>query len=144
MGKYEVPDLRAIARFVWPTARRREKFRKSWGRVGDADGWLSTTLFDLRRKGHPCVLDDKTWRDLELAAFFRQLDTTVTKPGSQYLYDQLRTFVFDSDVQTERYATHLALVRDARLREALQLALSPTRGRLRRLHCGSAVRATSV
>jgi hypothetical protein len=119
------PDLRAIARFISPTTRRREAFRKSWGRVGDADGWLSTTLFDLRRAGNPCALDDKTWRDLELAAVFHQLDTTVTKPGSQYLYNWLRTFDFDSDIQTERYATCVVLVRDARLREALQLALSP-------------------
>lgn len=119
------PGLRAIARFVSSTARRREEFQKSWGRVGNADGWLSSTLFDLRRMGNPCVLDDKTWRDLELAVFFRQLDTTVTKPGSQYLYNQLRTFEFVSAIQTERYATYLALVRDARLREALQLALSP-------------------
>jgi len=71
------------------------------------------------------VLDDKTWRDLELAAFFHQLDTTVTKPGSQYLYNQLRTFEFDSDIQSERYATYLVLARDDRLREALQLALAP-------------------
>jgi MutS domain V len=119
------PDPRAIARFVSPSARRREQFRKSWGRVGDADGWLSATLFDLRRDGKPCVLDDKTWRDLELAAFFHQLDTTVTKPGSQYLYNQLRTFEFDSDIQTERYATYRKLASDARLREALQLALTP-------------------
>jgi hypothetical protein len=119
------PDLRAIALFVSPTARRRERFRKSWGRVGDGDGWLSTTLFDLRRIGNPCVLDDKTWRDLELPAIFHQLDTTATKPGGQYLYNQLRTFEFDTDIQTERYATYLVLGRDAHLREALQLALSP-------------------
>ncbi|MGH8320218.1 MAG: MutS-related protein [Steroidobacteraceae bacterium] len=118
------PDFRAIARLVSPTARRREKFRKSWGCVGDADGWLATTLFDLRRTGNPSALDDKTWRDLELAAFFHQLDTTVTKPGSQYLYNQLRTFEFDSNVSAERYATYRLLARDERLREALQLALS--------------------
>lgn len=118
------PDLRAIARFASPGARKREKFRKCWGRVGNADGWLSSALFDLRRNGNSSVLDDKTWRDLELSPLFRQLDTTVTKPGSQYLYNQLRTFEFNSGIQTERYATYLTLARDARLREALQLALS--------------------
>ena len=120
-----LPDPRAIARLVSPTARRRDKFRKAWGSVGEADGWLSSALFDLRRARNPCVLDDKTWRDLELAAFFRQLDTTVTKAGSQYLYDKLRTFDFDSDIQAGRYASYLVLMRDTRLREALQLALSP-------------------
>jgi hypothetical protein len=118
------PDLRAIARLVFPSARRREAFRRSWGRVGEGDGWLSTTFFDLRRAENPCVLDEKTWRDLELAAFFRQLDTTVTKPGSQYLYNSLRSFDFDGDNQSQRYATYLALMKDARLREELQLALS--------------------
>ena len=68
------PDFGAIARLVSPTARRREKFRKLWGCVGDGDGWLSTTLFDLRRNENPCAVDDKTWRDLELGAFFQQLD----------------------------------------------------------------------
>ncbi|MGH8218929.1 MAG: MutS-related protein [Steroidobacteraceae bacterium] len=118
------PDFRAIARFVSPAARRRERFRKSWGSVGDADGWLATRLFDLQRTTTSRTLDDKTWRDLELATLFHRLDTTITKPGSQYLYNQLRTLEFDSDVPAERYATHRLLVRDARLREALQLALS--------------------
>ena len=79
MASIRFPDFQAIARFLSPTARRREKFRKSWGCVGDADGWLSTRLFDLKRSSNPQVLDDKTWRDLELAALFHQLDTTVTQ-----------------------------------------------------------------
>jgi hypothetical protein len=118
------PDIRAVTRFLSPTARRREKFRDSWGSVGDADGWLATRLFDLQRTGNSRALDDKTWRDLELAALFHQLDTTVTKPGSQYLYNQLRTFEFDPRISAARYATYRLLVKDARLREALQLALS--------------------
>jgi hypothetical protein len=124
MTSMRFPDFQAIARFFSLTARRRQKFRASWGCVGDADGWLATRLFDLQRVGNPRALDDKTWRDLELAAFFRQLDTTVTKPGSQYLYNQLRTYEFDADTSAGRYATYRLLMRDAPLREALQLALS--------------------
>jgi hypothetical protein len=118
-----LPKFRAIARFLSPAARRRERFRKSWGCIGDADGWLSTRLFDLQRTSNPQALEDKTWRDLELAALFHRIDTTVTKPGSQCLYNQLRTFEFASDVPAVRYATYRALMSDARLREALQLAL---------------------
>jgi len=115
------PGLLALARSLSPTARQRERFRRSWGRIGDADGWLATRLFDLQQAGNPGALDDKSWRDLELAPLFRQLDTTVSKPGSQYLYCQLRSFEFDSSAG--RYATYQLLARDARLREALQLAL---------------------
>ena len=118
-----LPDFRVVARFISPAARRRQKLRKSWGCVGDGDGWLATRLFDLRRADNPRALDDKTWRDLELASFFHQLDTTITKPGSQYLYNQLRTLESDSDAPVGRYATCRLLVRDARLREELQLAL---------------------
>jgi DNA mismatch repair ATPase MutS len=78
----------------------------------------------LQRSSNPRALDDKTWRDLELATLFHQLDTTVTKPGSQYLYNQLRTFELGSDESATRYATYRLLLKDARLREALQLALS--------------------
>ncbi|MGA7538063.1 MAG: hypothetical protein WBW93_04790, partial [Steroidobacteraceae bacterium] len=85
---------------------------------------MSTRLFDLQQSSNPRALDDKTWRDLELAALFHQLDTTVTKPGSQYLYNQLRTFEFDPDRSSVRYATYRLLLKDARLREALQLALA--------------------
>jgi hypothetical protein len=113
-----------MARFFSPAARRRGKFRKSWGRAGEAGGWLASRLFDLRLGSNPRTLDDKTWRDLELAAFFRQLDTTVTRPGSQYLYRQLRTYEFDADTSARRYAAYRLLATDAQLREKLQLALA--------------------
>ncbi len=118
------PVLELAIGALSPTARRRMRFRKAWGSVGDGDGWLATRLFDLQRMGNPRALDDKTWRDLEFAAFFHQLDTTVTKPGSQYLYKQLRTSEFEADTLARRYATYRLLLTDARLREALQLALS--------------------
>jgi hypothetical protein len=124
MAALRFPDLRAIGRLFSPTARRREALRRAWGRPGDADDWLVTRLFDLKRAGNPRALDDKTWRDLELPALFHELDTTVSKPGSQYLYNQLRTFEFDAHASAERYASYLLLGKDARLREALQLALS--------------------
>lgn len=118
------PGLRAIARVLSPTIRRRDGFRNSWGRIGDSDGWLSTRLFDLIRDDGAHVLDDKTWRDLELPTLFHQLDTTITRPGSQYLYHQLRTFEFGPDIPAERYRASRLLLSDARLREALQLTLS--------------------
>ena len=124
MASKEFPGLNAIVRVFSSSARRRAKFRKSWGRAGEADGWLASRLFALRREGNPRTLDDKTWRDLELAAFFRELDTTVTRPGSQYLYKQLRTYEFDADASAQRYATYRLLVTNAPQREELQLALA--------------------
>jgi hypothetical protein len=36
-------------------------------------------------------LDDRTWQDLDLDDVFRSLDYTVSEPGRQYLYHNLRT-----------------------------------------------------
>lgn len=124
MASKRFPGLDAIVRVFSPATQRRAEFRKSWGRAAEADGWLASRLFDLRREGNLRTVDDKTWRDLELAVLFRELDATVTRLGSQYLYNQLRTYEFDADTSAQRYATYRLLVTDAPLREELQLALA--------------------
>ena len=117
-----IPRFARVTGPFSPSARLRIRLRKAWGQVGDADGWLASRLFDLQRPSD--AVDDKTWADLELPALFRQVDTTLTRPGSQYLYRLLRTYDFDAGSMARRCATYHALATDAELREELQLALS--------------------
>ncbi len=117
-----IPRFARVTGPLSPSARLRMRLRKAWGQVGDADGWLASRLFDLQRPTD--AVDDKTWADLELPALFRQIDTTLTRPGSQYLYRLLRTYDFDADSMARRCAAYRALATDADLREELQLALS--------------------
>src|SRR5579862_3800655 len=87
-------QLAQAARALLPRSRRLARLRKLWGAVGDADSWLASRFFDLCPGGGAGAVDDRTWGDLELPAVFRQLDTTVTRLGSQCLYRQLRTYDF--------------------------------------------------
>lgn len=121
-SRMAIPRFARVTGPLFPSARLRIRLRKTWGQVGDADGWLASRLFDLQRPTQ--AVDDKTWADLELPALFRQIDTTVTRLGSQYLYRLLRTYDFDADSIARRCATYDALAADTELREGLQLALS--------------------
>lgn len=108
-----------------PTARRLAKIRSTWARTGAKDGWLATHYFDLTRGREGAdVVDDKTWKDLELPKIFADLDTTVTPIGSQVLLNWLRTYMTPSQGAAEQYAIYDALRRDKATREAIQLKLT--------------------
>lgn len=74
------------------------------------------------------TVDDQTWSDLDLDNVFAKIDRTVTAPGQQVLYDQMRTYAGDDAVLRERSRQHELLRRDATLREQIRAAL----GRLQR------------
>jgi len=122
MTRSRFPLFATLIEILSPRARRRASLRNSWGRAGDEDGWLASRYFDLQRERH-CV-DDKTWTDLELPGLFRQMDTTVTGVGRQYLYRLMRTYDFDVDALARRYTAYHVLGTEAPLREQLQLALT--------------------
>jgi hypothetical protein len=111
-----------------PTRPLLNAFRSTWGQVGSKDGWLVSRYFDLTRQHSPasCV-DDKTWRDLEFPKIFADMDTTVTPLGGQVLFRRLRTYVTSSDALSERYSVYETLRTDKRLREEIQLRLTPLR-----------------
>ncbi len=114
-----------LAARIDPRIGRRARLRAAWGQSGaQTNGWLARRFFELTqdRPGARWV-DDKSWDDLEFPKLFSVLNTTLTPPGGQCLYKQLRTYVSDADELRERYETCRALRDDAALREKLQLIL---------------------
>ena len=47
-------------------------------------------------------LDDQTWKDLNMEALFKRIDTTLTIPGQQVLYNTLRNISLDKEVINEK------------------------------------------
>ncbi len=69
--------------------KRDERARRA-ARAPDLDAARAyhDLLSDSDRAG---VIDERTWRDLDLDDVFCRMDFTVSEPGRQYLYHQLRT-----------------------------------------------------
>lgn len=99
--------------------------RARWGELGANDGWLASRYFEITRLGDGSrQVDDRTWKDLELPRIFAQLDSAVTRVGSQSLYRQLRTYHDDEASARAEYSALQTLRRDRRLRESIQLILA--------------------
>jgi hypothetical protein len=111
---------------ITPQRRRLEEFRERWGKGGSKDPWLASRYFELitARKDRSMYVDDRTWSDLEFPRIFADLDTTVTRLGSQYLYSQLRIYPDHPAMASEGYQTYRVLLADGSLRERIQLALA--------------------
>src|SRR5277367_5799251 len=94
-----VKKLVGFLAFFFPWLKRREALRARWGLPGEGNAAGASWYFDLTRKlaDRAAVVDDKTWSDLEFPRIFRNLDTTLTPVGRQYLFAQLRTYEFDKD-----------------------------------------------
>jgi hypothetical protein len=118
-------------------ARPVTQIRASWGREGCKDPWLSTKLFDLTRSAATASVDDRTWSDLEFARLFSSVDSTLTRLGSQCLYQKLRIYRDDPGDLERSYTAYQVLRKDATLREQLQLSLWPLRGDSDALICES-------
>ena len=80
-----------------PGSKRRAQLRSAWTHPGDADGWSASWYFDqIRKRLNPAaVVDEKTWSDLEFPRFFKEIDTTVSLIGRQYLFAQLRIYEYE-------------------------------------------------
>lgn len=108
-----------------PRRKRLARLRARWGRPGDNEGSLASLYFDMSR--NDCVgadVDDETWDGLEFPKIFARMDTTVTAPGRQVLYRQLRTRVDDPTVLTGRFAGYAWLREHRDMRERIQLCLA--------------------
>ena len=101
--------------------------RSAWTHPGDADGWSAGWYFDqIRKRLNPAaVVDEKTWSDLEFPRFFKDIDTTASLIGRQYLFAQLRIYEYEKAKLDERHHGYDILQGNRELRENIQLALGP-------------------
>lgn len=118
-----------------PERRRRERLREAWGRPGDgearfADRYRRLTGGDSRTED----LDAQTWDDLEFPRIFRYMDTTLTLPGRQVLFDQLHRLDTAADELADRLAICRRILADAPLRQTVRRTLARRLGHDRCLH----------
>ena len=109
---------------LFPRRRLLREIRAGWAKPGEKDAWLADRYFDLTRSGDDLLhVDEQTWNDLEFPRIFAQLDTTITRIGSQCLFRQMRTYAREPAQAQALYETFQALRRDRDLRERIQLTL---------------------
>ncbi|MGH8141000.1 MAG: MutS-related protein [Steroidobacteraceae bacterium] len=112
-----------------------DQIRASWAREGSKDTWLATKLFDLTRNAAANSVDDKTWIDLEFERLFSSVDSTLTRLGSQCLYQKLRIYRDDPGELASNFSAYQVLRRNIALREQLQRHLWPLRSDSEALTC---------
>lgn len=69
------------------------------------------------------VVDDKTWKDLDMDKFFASMDRTTSSIGQQYLFNILKNYENDAAVLNKRLNLFTHMRGNAETRENLQLKL---------------------
>lgn len=86
---------------VW----RRKKFQEDFGKRADRiyeDGEFQGISGYYRNHSSDFFIDDITWNDLDMDEIFRQMNTTESSAGQEYLYALLRSPSFDETELAER------------------------------------------
>jgi len=120
--------------FVIATIRESRKnklltsLRKRWGvsETCEADSAESSKYFRKAAaiRESKCVVDDRTWADLDMGLIYSRLNQTLTIPGEQVLYALLRTPAFSRKPLEERSEVIKFFINDQEKRERLQIVLS--------------------
>lgn len=75
-------------------------------------------------RGSDCLVDDRTWTDLDMDLIYSRMNQTLTIPGEQTLYALLRTPAFSRKPLEERSEVIDGFIKDQERRERIQLILS--------------------
>ena len=83
-------------------ARRRflDRLYRNYGVFSEREcraGEMEHIAMYSRRHGEAQQIDDITWNDLHMDAVYRQINTSLSAAGDEYLYYRLRTPVCDAD-----------------------------------------------
>lgn len=86
-----------------------KKIEDAWGQIPKekyhADDMTSIASFYLNKRSfakEDVIIDDITWNDLDLEKVFKRLNYVHSSVGEEYLYNMLRTLVFDENILLER------------------------------------------
>lgn len=102
------------------------KLRDSWGKESSRGRKydLVSILHDLNAEAAGKeMVDDRTWKDLDMDEVFAKIDRCVGAVGSQYLYRLLRIYETNKEILKERSRQYDLFRKDNNLRESLQLPL---------------------
>lgn len=102
--------------------------RKRWG-ISETRETDSAEISKYFRKTtaireSKCVVDDRTWTDLDMDLIYSRMNQTLTIPGEQVLYALLRTPVFARKPLEERSEIINGLIKNQEKRERIQMVLS--------------------
>ena len=103
------------------------KLRREWGIKELRRQRNFAEIAGLFEQAHQSdgAIDDRTWHDLNLDLVFSQLDRTFTWPGSQWLYQLLRSPEIDDMAKTQTRARIISVFQNnAKQREDVQIILS--------------------
>lgn len=103
------------------------KLRQEWGaerRSRERNFEEIASLFEQARRSK-AMIDDRTWHDLNMDLIFSRLDRTFTWPGSQRLYQLLRSPEIDDMAKIASRAADISgFQEDVRHRENVQVILN--------------------
>ena len=110
--------------------RTKKKLGTLWGLLPEnqLDIESARLLFTLKEKKlseQSYIIDNNTWTDLDMDAFFKTLDRSVTPIGAQCLYTTLRQPLLSQNELHEREKLISAFSNNKLLREKLQIVLAP-------------------
>lgn len=102
--------------------------RKRWG-ISETHETDSAEISKYFRKTtaireSKCVVDDRTWTDLDMDLIYGRMNQTLTIPGEQVLYALLRTPAFSRKPLEERSEIINGLIKNQEKRERIQMVLS--------------------
>lgn len=87
-------------------AELEKKLKGEWGRFSEKEydgvAWERLTHYNRNHKTDVCKIDEITWNDLDMDAVFRQMNSTHSSIGEEYLYDLLHTPVTEKKKLEER------------------------------------------
>lgn len=136
---YLIIGIIAVALVIWQLfASSRDsqlkllaKFHNNWGTYSDKeyeyDHFQSIShYYQKKTKQNKNVfsIDDVTWNDLDMDSLFMAMNQTYSSVGEEYLYNMLRTPVFDKEVLKERDRLAQLFRNNEAVREQLQISLS--------------------
>ncbi len=109
------------------------RIRQEWGIdevTKDRNFQEISALFDVALQTH-LVIDDRTWHDLNMDIVFSRVDRTFSWPGTQRLYQLLRSPEIESIGKIEERAAMITgLGTDSKQREEVQIILNKMDARI--------------
>lgn len=105
----------------------RERIQKQWGKEHKEERDILHIKkyynFFIENDKASFIIDDITWKDLNMDSVFSKIDHTMSLPGMQYLYDILRKALFKEDVLRERNNIINLLVKNKDFSQLVQYPL---------------------
>ncbi|MGO1468818.1 MAG: MutS-related protein [Tissierella sp.] len=106
----------------------KEKLREKWGKEHNEKRDFSSIrkIYDFlkNKENIDFVIDDITWRDLNMDLVFSKVDHTKSLPGVQCFYDLLRKPLFDEKELKERNSVINSLLYEKEIVNEIQYPLS--------------------